>query len=411
MNTMTRRSLVGSLAALGAASLFPPLVHAAANSVLKKSVEVEAGNAAALEILDTPEPILSYDTAHNLQLAVGYYERLAASSAWEHPTRSTFKLALGKEGSAVTALNRYLTALQDMPAADRASRRFDENTELGLRKFQVRHGILPTGRVDGPTFYALSVSPAERLVQLQLNALRVATLAPAFKDRYLLINIPAASIETVADGSVLTRHTAVVGKIDRQTPILSSKVHQVKFNPYWTVPKSIIERDLVRYMNEDPEYLTNFRIRVFDGKGNEVSPTVIDWSSAADPVRYTFRQDPGGENSLGRCKIDFYNPYDVYLHDTPAKDLFGQNDRFYSSGCVRAQNIDRIAAWLLADNGGWDLAAVQARFSTEESVNVPLSFQMPIHTTYVTAWVNRQGTVSFRDDVYGHDAAGRVDFS
>ncbi|MEO6012871.1 MAG: DUF4357 domain-containing protein [Devosia sp.] len=283
--------------------------------------------------------------AANLQLAIGYYQRLAVTDAWEAPTRSTFKLALGKEGKAVTALSRYLMALQDMPAAERVSRTFDEETD------------------------------------------------------------------TVESGAVLTRHTAVVGKVDRQTPILSSKVHQVKFNPYWTVPESIIEKDLVRYMHEDPDYLTKFRIRVFDGKGNEVAPASLDWSSAADPLRYTFRQDPGGDNSLGRCKIDFYNPHDVYLHDTPAKQLFGQNDRFYSSGCVRAQNIEVIAAWLLADNGGWDLSSVQAMFAADENVNVPLTFQMPIHTTYVTAWVTQLGTVSFRDDIYGHDAAGRVDFS
>jgi murein L,D-transpeptidase YcbB/YkuD len=190
---------------------------------------------------------------------------------------------------------------------------------------------------------------------------------------------------------------------------MSSKVHQIKFNPYWTVPKSIIEKDLIRYMNEDPMYLTNFNIRVLDGKGNEVPPESINWQSL-DALNYTFRQDPGGENSMGHCKVDFYNPYDCYLHDTPAKALFGQNSRFHSSGCVRVEGIDTVANWLLQDNGGWDLASVQAMFATNENVNVPLTFQMPLHTTYVTAWANRQGTVSFRDDIYEYDAAGKVTF-
>lgn len=105
-------------------------------------------------------------------------------------------------------------------------------------------------------------------------------------------------------------------------------------NPYWTVPKSIIRKDLIKYMNEDPEYLTKFRIRVFDGNGNEPMPNQINWQTD-EAVQYTFRQDPGAENSLGRCKIDFYNKHDVYLHDTPQKGLFGENARFYSSGCVR----------------------------------------------------------------------------
>jgi murein L,D-transpeptidase YcbB/YkuD len=363
----------------------------------------------ALTILDTPEPILSFDTAYSIQAAIGHYQQVIAAGGWELPTRQTFALANGKNGRAVVNLKRHLMLAGDMERKERASDDFDDETDLAVRRFQVRHGIIPTGKIDEPTFYALAVPAEQRLAQLQLNALRIEQIAGKLEERYLLVNIPAASIETVEGGMVRSRHTAVVGKIDRQTPILSSKVHQIKFNPYWTVPKSIIEKDLIRYMNEDPMYLTNFRIRVFDGKGNEVPPETINWQSL-EALNYTFRQDPGGENSMGHCKIDFYNPYDVYLHDTPTKALFGQNSRFHSSGCVRVEGVDEVATWLLADNGGWDVAAVQAMFATEENVNVPLKFQMPLHTTYVTAWANRQGTVSFRDDIYELDAAGKVTF-
>ncbi len=369
----------------------------------------EQNTSDALTIIDTPEPILSLDTASSIQVAIGYYQQLVAGGGWELPTRQTFKLQVGKDGRAVINLKRRLMLSGDMERRERVDDRFDDETDLAARRFQVRHGIIPTGKIDEPTFYALAVSAEQRLAQLQLNALRIERLAGTLQERYLLVNIPAASIETVEGGIVRSRHTAVVGKIDRQTPVLSSKVHQVKFNPYWTVPKSIIEKDLIRYMNEDPLYLTNFRIRVFDGKGNEVPPDTINWQSL-DALNYSFRQDPGGENSMGHCKIDFYNPYDVYLHDTPTKALFGQNSRFHSSGCVRVEGIDEVATWLLGDNGGWDLAAVQAMFATEENVNVPLSFQMPLHTTYITAWANRLGTVNFRDDIYEFDAAGKVTF-
>ena len=214
--------------------------------------------------------------------------------------------------------------------------------------------------------------------------------------------------EKLVDGSPQNSVTAV--PVDRATPILNSKVHQVKFNPYWTVPKSIIQKDLIKYMNEDPEYLTKFRIRIFDGNGNELQPTDIDWSTD-EAVKYTFRQDPGAENSMGHCKIDFYNPYDVYMHDTPQKALFGENARFHSSGCMRCENIDSLAAWLLRDNGGWDLPTVQAAFEGGLREDVPLKVQVPIHTTYITAWANRQGSVSFRDDVYNYDAQGTVTFT
>jgi L,D-transpeptidase YcbB len=176
------------------------------------------------------------------------------------------------------------------------------------------------------------------------------------------------------------------------------------------VPKSIIEKDLIKYMNEDPEYLTKFNIRIFDGKGNEIPPSAINWQTT-EAVRYTFRQDPGAENSMGHCKIDFYNKHDVYMHDTPQKALFDENARFHSSGCVRCEGIESLAAWLLRDNGGWDVNSVQSAFTGGLREDVALKVQVPIHTTYITAWANRQGTVSFRDDVYQFDAAGVVNFS
>ncbi len=417
---LNRRKLLSSVAALGASLAIPSIARAEdgdepsiwdilAGNKRNKAVG-EKNTAAALSIIDTPEPILSFDTAYSIQLAMNYYQQVVAVGGWEMPTRQTFGLANGKNGRAVVNLKRTLMLVGDMERKDRVNDDFDDETDLALRKFQVRHGIIPTGKVDEPTFYAMAVPAEQRLAQLQLNAVRIQSIAGALEDRYLLVNIPAASIETVEGGMVNSRHTAVVGKIDRQTPIMNSKVHQIKFNPYWTVPKSIIEKDLIRYMNEDPMYLTNFHIRMFDGNGNEVDPLSINWQSL-DALNYTFRQDPGGENSMGHCKIDFYNPYDCYLHDTPAKALFGQNSRFHSSGCVRVEGIDQVATWLLRDNGGWDINAVHAMFASNENVNVPLKFQMPLHTTYVTAWANRQGTVSFRDDIYEYDAAGKVDFA
>ncbi len=417
---LNRRKLLSSAAALAAGMALPSWAQAQDESepsiwdiltrnARKKDVNPDQNTVQALSIIDTPEPILSYDTAYNIQTAMNYYQQVVAAGGWEAPTRQTFGLENGKDGRPAAKLKRHLMLVGDLERADRINDRFDDSVDLAVRRFQVRHGIIPTGKVDEPTFYALAVPAEQRLAQLQLNSMRIEQLAGSLQERYLLVNIPAASIETVEGGIVLSRHTAVVGKIDRQTPIMSSKVHQIKFNPYWTVPKSIIEKDLIRYMNEDPMYLTNFHIRVFDGKGNEVSPETINWQSM-DALNYTFRQDPGGENSMGHCKIDFYNPYDCYLHDTPAKALFGQNSRFHSSGCVRVEGIDTVANWLLQGNGGWDIDKVHAMFDTNENVNVPLTFQMPLHTTYITAWANRQGTVSFRDDIYEYDAAGKVTF-
>ena len=406
------------MATLGASLAMPAVVRAEEESIwdifnhnrVMRDTDRDGNTASALSLIETIEPILSYDTAYNLQLAIQNYEQfVAVNGSWELPTQDMFGLMLGHRRKPVKSLKRRLMINGDMAVEERINDTFDANLDAAVRLFQARHGLIINGQIDEPTYYALSVPTEYRLNQLRLNALRIEQWASSLTDRYVVVNIPAATIEAVEASAVVQRHTAVVGKADRATPILNSKVHQIKFNPYWTVPKSIIQKDLIRYMNEDPEYLTKFRIHIYDGKGNELMPTDIDWSTD-DAVKYTFRQDPGAENSLGRCKIDFYNKYDVYLHDTPQKGLFGENARFYSSGCVRVEGVDQLAAWLLRDNGGWDVPAVQAAFESNERLDVALDNQVPIHTTYITAWANRQGTVSFRDDVYQYDAAGKVIF-
>jgi murein L,D-transpeptidase YcbB/YkuD len=416
---LSRRKLLASAAAFGAAAAFATSPRAdddsdsiwdiLAHNARMKEVDPDKNMTAALSIIDTPEPILSFDTANNIQTALAYYSQIVQQGGWQPPTRQTYNLSNGKDGRAVTDLKRHLMLVGDMPQAPRVNGNFDDDTDLALRRFQVRHGIIPNGKVDEPTFYAMQVTAEQRLNQLQLNLLRVQTMATNLKgDRYVVVNIPAASIEAVELGQVAQRHTAVVGRIDRPTPILDSKVQQINFNPYWHVPKSLIEKDLIKYMNDDPEYLTKFKIHIYDAKGNELQPTDIDWHTD-DAVNYSFRQEPGAENSMGHCKINFPNKFDVYLHDTPTKSLFSENSRFHSSGCVRVEGVAELVSWLLGPNGGWDQAAVEAVFNSNQRLDVNVKQATPLHTTYVTAWANRSGTVSFRGDVYQFDAQGLVD--
>lgn len=419
---LNRRKLLTSAAALGLASAFATSAHAGSNStgddsdsiwdILSRAKQAKANapakNAAALQIIDTPEPILSFDTANNIQGAIAYYQQVVQAGGWQPASRQTFNLVLGKDERAVADLKRHLMLTGDMAQADHVTTSFDDATDQGVRKFQVRHGINPSGKVDEPTFYALQVTADQRLAQLQINLLRVQQVAGVLTDRYVVVNIPAASIEAVEGGQVAQRHTAVVGRIDRPTPILDSKISQVNFNPYWHVPKSLIEKDLITYMNDDPDYLTKFKIHIYDAKGNEVQPTDIDWKTD-DAINYSFRQEPGSENSMGHCKINFPNKFDVYLHDTPSKSLFAENARFHSSGCVRVEGVDQLVDWLLGPNGGWDTGAVEAVFNSNERLDVNLKQPTPLHTTYVTAWANRSGIVSFRDDVYQFDSQGLVD--
>jgi murein L,D-transpeptidase YcbB/YkuD len=379
----------------------------ARNRVLRDA-DTDGASASARALIETTEPILSFDTAYNLQLAISQYEPFVAAGGWEDVPTEIYGLRLGNDRNSVINLKRRLMSSGDMPVADNVNTLVDETTDAAIRLFQARHGLQLSGEVDEATFYAMAVPAQTRLQQLYLNLQRVNAMAAQIDPRYVVVNIPAATIEAVEGGMVAQRHTAVVGRVDRATPILKSQVHQINFNPYWHVPKSIIRNDLIKYMNEDPEYLTKFRIHIYDGNGTEIAPTQINWQTD-EAVNYMFRQEPGAENSMGHVKINFHNPHDVYLHDTPTKALFGENARFHSSGCVRVEGVNQLVAWLLRDNG-WDVTRVDAMFSANERLDESLNNPVPIHTTYITAWANRQGTVSFRDDVYQFDAQGRTTF-
>ncbi|KKB11266.1 hypothetical protein VE25_13150 [Devosia geojensis] len=412
---LNRRTLLRSMAVAGASVVLPPAMARAesiwdmmARDRVLRNADTAGASAAAQALIETQEPILSYDTAYNLQLAISQYEPFVAAGGWEEIPREVYGLRLGEDRDGGIALKRRLISSGDMPYVERVNNLIDPATDAGIRTFQARHGLQLTGQVDEATFYAMAVPAATRLNQLYLNLQRVTNMAATLSERYVVVNIPAATIEAVEGGFVVQRHTAVVGRVDRATPILASKIHQINFNPYWHVPKSIIRNDLIKYMNEDPEYLAKFRIHIYDGSGNEIQPSQINWQTE-EAVQYMFRQEPGAENSMGHCKINFHNPHDVYLHDTPTKALFGENARFHSSGCVRVEGVNQLVAWLLRDNG-WDLSRVDSTFASNARHDEALTNPVPIHTTYISAWANRQGTVSFRDDVYQFDAQGKVTF-
>lgn len=413
---LTRRSLLRSAAILGAASTFPTLARADSifdsfsRSQVLKTTDRAGNTQAALSTLDTTEPILSIDTANNLQAAIAQYVPFVAAGGWELVPREVFGLILGNSRPAVLDLKRRLMSSGDMAPGKIDSDLFDGELDRAVRNFQARHGITVSGRVDEPTFYAMQIPADVRLNQLQLNLARVQTLVPTLTETYVVVNIPAASVEVIEGGQVTQRHTAVVGRIDRPTPILNSRIMQINFNPYWHVPKSIIQKDLIPAMRKDPNYLTDFHIRTYNSKGQEVDPSTIDWTSDTEAVSYNFTQDPGSFNSEGHVKINFPSPTNVYMHDTPEKDLFEEDARFDSSGCMRVQNVNELVAWLLQFNEGWNLDAVNVAMSGDTPQNVSIKKPQPLHTTYITAWANRQGTVSFRDDVYQYDAQGVTTF-
>lgn len=353
--------------------------------------------------VNSSAPTLSPETADYIAVAIDRYQRIVQAGGWGTVTGGGKALRIGAKDPRVVELRRRLIASGDLEQQAGSSDAFDSYVEAALRRFQLRHGLIPDGVMGNDTVQALNVPAHVRLGQLETNLVRMRSMSGFLGDRYVMVNIPAAEIEAVENGRVRSRHTAVVGKIDRQTPILNSKIYELNFNPYWTVPVSIIRKDLIPKMKEDPEYLSKNNIRIFDWSGNELAWQQIDWNTD-EATQYRFTQDPGAENSLGSVRINFHNKHQVYLHDTPSKTLFGESQRFHSSGCVRVQNVRELVTWMLqSTTPDWDRTRVDSVIRTGEREDVKLKKSIPLYMTYVTAWANADGVVHFRDDIYARD--------
>ncbi len=280
-------------------------------------------------IVRSTTPMISPTAMQSTEVALQRYREIQAAGGWA-PVGSE-RLRLGSRGPAVAALRNRLIVSGDLDPSAAGGQTYDSFVEQAVRRFQARHGLTLTGALNPGTITAMNVPVETRIRQLELNIVRLRAYSGDLGRRYVVVNIPAAMVETVENGVVHTRHAAGVGKIDRQSPILQTRIPEVNFNPTWTVPASIIRKDLIPKMRREPTYLDENRIRVIGPNGQIIPSQSINWNTD-EATRFTFRQDPGGEfNSLGFVRINIPSPHGVYMHDTPAKGIFGDDYRFVSS--------------------------------------------------------------------------------
>ena len=359
-----------------------------------------------LQVQRSSTPTLSEQTVAATEQAIQTYQGIVGKGGWT-PVQGGVNLHVGSKGPAVVALRQRLAISGDLDQAAGISPIFDTYVEAGVKRFQARHGIGPNGKVTPQTLAEMNVPAETRLKQLEMNLIRLRSFSTNLPPRFVMANIPAAAVETVENNAVFSHHAAGVGKIDRQSPVMQTKALNINFNPFWTVPASIIRKDLIPKMQADPKYLTDNHIRVFNKEGQEVPPSSINWNSM-EATNYKFREDPSTENSLGVVRINIANPYGVYMHDTPTKGIFGDDFRFVSSGCIRVQNVRDYVAWLLKDTPGWDRAHIDEAIRSGERIDVQLAQSVPVYWVYVTAWATPDGVVQFRDDIYQRDGFGTV---
>src|ERR1700676_3643715 len=349
-------------------------------------------------------PMLSPGTAQITEQAIKTYDAIVAQGGWAAVPKVD-ELRLGTHHPSVVDLRARLSVSGDLDPSAVGNDTYDSYVEEAVRRFQARHGLTIDGIVREAPLDALNVRAATRRDQLKVNIERLKTLTTNLGPRYVVCNIPAARIEAIENGVAVSRHSAVAGKPDRPSPDINSKIIQINFNPYWTVPASIVRKDLIPKMQDQPDYLTQNHIRILDSRQKELQPSQINWYSE-DATNYTFKQDPGSLNSLGSIRINFPSPYGVYMHDTPLKNLFGDDFRFHSSGCMRVQNVRQLVAWLLDEIKGWSAAEIDRVIKSGERKDAQLAKPVPLHWVYVTAWSASDGIVQFREDIYSRDGLG-----
>lgn len=328
-----------------------------------------------------------------------------AKGGWPDVRAVTVKLGASHPG--VAALRTRLKASGDLGAASAEGTRYDQSLEHAVRVFQEHHGLPATGRPDGKTLAALNVPLSTRVRQVALNLERWRWLPDDLGARHFRVNIPYFHLEAYEQGRMVLDIRAVVGKAGNETPIFSERMTHVVMSPYWNIPATIAADETMPAAWADPDYLDRQNIEVIRVSGKQttvVDTSILDWSDDQLIAGLRFRQRPGASNALGFVKFMFPNDYDIYVHDTPADALFSRLGRAFSHGCVRVEEPMELAKYVLRDQPRWTPDAIATAMHAGTETHVKLREAIPIHIVYFTSWVDANGGLHFRDDVYGYDA-------
>ena len=288
-----------------------------------------------------------------------------------------------------------------------ASTFYDTRTPAGIKAFQEHHGLKVTGTMDAPTKALLNIPIEQRISQVELNLERWRWMPDDFGKRHFIVNIPLYHVYAVEDGKVVKDIRVVVGKPGHETPIFSDEMTTVVFSPYWNIPDSIAEGETAPAMAKNPGYLASHHIDVLRRGSNgesTVDPASINWDDPSALKDLAFRQRPGADNALGHVKFLFPNQYNVYLHDTPADELFARPGRAFSHGCIRVEEPETLAMYVLRDYPEWTKEKILEAMNAGVEKQVALKEKIPVHIVYFTTWVDEQDGLHFQPDIYGYDA-------
>ncbi len=285
---------------------------------------------------------------------------------------------------------------------------YDDKTASAVMNFQREHGLDADGVIGPKTLALINRGTREQIEQVIANMERLRWMDDQKPERYILVNIPSQRLWAVENGEVAHEMDVIVGKPDRQTKAFKAEVQGIRFNPKWNVPMGIKVKDFLPKLREDPTYLAQKGIEIYEGSGSErrtIDGTEIDWAnmSRADMGRLTMVQQQGANNALGRIRVLMPNDYDIYLHDTNTPEYFEKTNRTLSSGCVRISHPEDIARFVLAHNTGWSDEKMQRTLDRGATAEVMAQEPFPVYIVYQTMWLDAEGRLVYGDDVYKRD--------
>jgi murein L,D-transpeptidase YcbB/YkuD len=336
---------------------------------------------------------------HNLRLGLAQLRLIAANDGGWPRIPDGPALKPGMTDPRVPILRQRLLAAQDLPADETAGDHYDETLSAAVKQFQREQYLQADGAIGPATLAALNVSTQQRIEQVRANLERGRWLLHNVPENFVLVDVAGYKVWYHRGGERVWQSRVQVGKPYRSTPIFKSEISHITLNPTWTVPPTILRNDVLPKVRKDPGYLARNNIRVLNRNGQAISASEVDWSR---PGNVTLRQDAGPKSSLGRAAIRFPNSYAVYLHDTPHQELFDENQRAFSSGCIRVERVLELVGLLLADTPGWDQAALDSALATGKTRNVSLAAPVPILLAYWTVEMT-DGHLGFKPDIYERD--------
>ncbi len=315
-------------------------------------------------------------------------------------TQKTFVVT--QSDSSLLNLKQHLFLSGDLKINDKTIV-FTDSLKTAVQLFQRRMGLLESGKIDKLTLIELNHPIDFRIKQMMVNMERLRWIPEKMESNYLLINIPEFRLHIFENEKQVWATNVVVGKAVTKTSIFKGNLSHIILNPYWGIPTSIVRNEILPKLKENSNYLKNNNMEAFAGK-NVINPNSINWNKYGENVPFDFRQKPGKDNALGKMKFMFPNNYHIYLHDTPSKSHFGNTKRAFSHGCIRVENPKKLAMYLLKNQPVWNEQKVDKILTTNTQTGIKVNPSIPVYIAYFTAWVDGNGQLNFRNDLYNLDS-------